>query len=107
MLQSYQFFEGHPPDVQREWKNYVERKDKQIEDALKKAVKQSLQDLCRALNGDSKTEPSPMFKINAVLQESKMDFKPTLSQLKDMLSNVCKDMTATLNVIPRLWDHFQ
>ncbi|CAJ1396632.1 unnamed protein product [Effrenium voratum] len=105
MLSSYTFFESHPPDIQREWKSYIDKVDKRIEEALKKAVKASLQDLCKALNGDTKTEPSPLFKIQAVLDEVKMDFKPPMSQLKDLLQMVCRDMTMTLSVVPRLAEH--
>jgi dynein heavy chain len=105
MLQSYQFFESHPNDIQSQWKQYVEKVDKRIEEALKKTVKQSLQDLCRALNGDTKTEPSPLFKINAILDDTKMDFKPAMNQLKDLLQHVCRDMTMTLQVVPRLGEH--
>merc|ERR1711972_887330 len=105
MLNTYQFFENHPPDIQREWKTYVDKIDKKIEEALKKAVKTSLQDLCKALNGDNKTEPSPLFRISGVLEDIKMDFKPPMNQLKDLLQLVCRDMTMTLTVIPRLDEH--
>mmetsp|Transcript_64893 Transcript_64893/g.119431 ORF Transcript_64893/g.119431 Transcript_64893/m.119431 type:complete len:4522 (+) Transcript_64893:77-13642(+) len=105
MLNTYTFFEHHPADVQREWKAYVEKIDKRIEEALKKCVKTSLQELCRALNGDNKTEPSPLFRISAVLDDIKMDFKPPMNQLKDLLQLVCRDMTMTLTVIPRLGEH--
>ncbi|CAE8674019.1 unnamed protein product, partial [Polarella glacialis] len=106
MLNSYQFFEQHPADIQREWKTYVDKVDKRVEEALKKAVKTSLQDLCKALNGvDTKTEPSPLFRIQAVLDDIKMDFKPPMHQLKDLLQMVCRDMTMTLAVVPRLAAH--
>jgi dynein heavy chain len=105
MLTAYQFFESHPQDIQREWRAYVDKVDKKIEEVLKKAVKTSLQDLCRALNGDSKTEPSPLFKISAVLEDIKMDFKPAMNVLKDLLQMVCRDMTMTLQVVPRLGEH--
>merc|ERR1712139_571695 len=105
MLHTYHFFEHHPADIQREWKAYVEKIDKKIEEALKKCVKTSLQELCRALNGDTKTEPSPLFRISGVLEDVKMDFKPPMNQLKDLLQLVCRDMTMTLIVIPRLDEH--
>merc|ERR1712190_313706 len=92
-------------EIQREWKTYVEKVDKRIEEALKKAVKTSLQELCKALNGDNKTEPAPLFRIQAVLDEIKMDFKPPMHQLKDLLQMVCRDMTMTLTVVPRLQEH--
>merc|ERR1712222_300142 len=80
MLNTYQNFELHPPEIQREWKSYVEKVDKRIEEALKKAVKTSLQDLCKALNGEKNTEPTPLFRIEAVLDDVKMDFKPPMHQ---------------------------
>merc|ERR1712232_722825 len=107
MLSSYSFFESHPNDIQREWKQYVDKVDKRIEEALKKCVKTSLQDLCRALNGDNKTEPAPLFRINAILDDVKMDFKPPMNKLKDLLQMVCRDMTMTLSVVPRLGEHLQ
>ena len=61
-----------------------------FKDALKKAVKTSLQDLCRALNGDAKTEPTPLFKVDTVLEGTRMDFKPTMNNLKDLLQTVCR-----------------
>mmetsp|Transcript_14483 Transcript_14483/g.50911 ORF Transcript_14483/g.50911 Transcript_14483/m.50911 type:complete len:4419 (-) Transcript_14483:356-13612(-) len=106
LLNTYKFFESHPGDIQKEWKLYVEKVDKRVEDALKKAVKSSLQELCKALNGDNKTEPSPLFRIQAVLDDIKMDFNPPTGQLKDLLQQVCRDMTMTLTVVPRIWEHF-
>ncbi|CAK9054035.1 Dynein axonemal heavy chain 2 (Axonemal beta dynein heavy chain 2) (Ciliary dynein heavy chain 2) [Durusdinium trenchii] len=38
-------------------------------------------------------------------KESKMDFKPPMAQLKDLLQMVCRDMTMTLSVVPRLAEH--
>merc|ERR1711897_89229 len=96
MMSSNSFFETHPHDIQREWRAYVDKIDKRIEESLKKCVKTSLQELCRALNGDSKTEPSPLFRISGVLEDVKMDFKPPMNQLKDLLQLVCRDMTMTL-----------
>ena len=86
LLKTHQMFESHPPEIQKEWRNFVENRiDQRLEDGLKRAVKQSLMELCRTLNGDAKTEPSPLFKVNAVLDQSKMDFKPTMNQLKELL----------------------
>ncbi|EPT24441.1 dynein-1-alpha heavy chain, flagellar inner arm I1 complex, putative, partial [Toxoplasma gondii ME49] len=41
---SQRLFEDHPPEIQREWKMYVEKVDKRVGDALKKAVRTSLQE---------------------------------------------------------------
>jgi dynein heavy chain len=101
LLSSYQYFESQGADIQREWRHYVEKVDRRVEDALKRAVKTSLQELCRALNGDTKAEAVPLFRISAVLEGSKMDFLPTTGALKDLLQVVCRDMTMTLTAVPR------
>lgn len=105
LLNTYSYFESHPPEIQREWKNFVTKIDLKLEEALKACVKRSLQDLTRTLNGDSKSEPSPLFKVQAVLDSAKMDFKPTMNVLKDLLQTVCRDTTMTLLEVPRLWEH--
>ncbi|CEL98551.1 unnamed protein product [Vitrella brassicaformis CCMP3155] len=111
MLATYQFFETHPQEIQREWKQYVDKMDKKVEEALKKAVKSSLQDLSKALNSSDgkrgEMDIAPLFKVHAVLKGTKMDFRPTMSQLKDMLQLICREMTMTLTVVPRLSEHLR
>ncbi|CAD7941177.1 unnamed protein product [Amoebophrya sp. A25] len=105
MLATYVFFESHPPDIQQQWRIFVDKIDRLLEDALKKATKTSLQDLSRTLNGDSKSEPLALFRVHAILDAWKMDFNPTMNQLKELLQTVCRDTTMTLQEVPRLWDH--
>jgi len=38
-----------------------------VEEAFRLNVKWSLQALSRAINGDGKTSPNPLFKVNVVL----------------------------------------
>ena len=40
-----------------------------------------------------------------MLDGSKMDFKPTLTQMKELLQTVCRDTTLTLKEVPKLWEH--
>ncbi|CBZ54592.1 GF18580, related [Neospora caninum Liverpool] len=109
---SQRLFEDHPPEIQREWKLYVEKVDKRVGDALKKAVRTSLQELSRVLNPvdgkNSTVDVAPLFKVNAVLDShNRMDFKPTMADLKELLQVVCKDLCFTLHVVPRLWEYLQ
>eukprot|EP00919_Chromeraceae_sp_WS-2016_P005632 GHVR01013171.1.p1 GENE.GHVR01013171.1~~GHVR01013171.1.p1 ORF type:complete len:2258 (+),score=491.25 GHVR01013171.1:121-6894(+) len=111
LLANAEYFRDPKIDVQREWKLYVEKQiEKKLEEALKKAVKASLQELSRAFNpSDSKrgreAEIAPLFKVEAVLIGVRMDFNPTMTELKDTIQLVCKEMTYTLTVVPRLYDH--
>ena len=47
--------------------NYTLKMDQMIEEALRLNVKWSMQELNRAINGDGKTTPNPLFKIMAIL----------------------------------------
>lgn len=41
--------------------------DKMVEEALRLNVKWSMQEINRAINGDGKTTPNPLFKVMVVL----------------------------------------
>ncbi|KAF4745840.1 hypothetical protein FOZ62_021535, partial [Perkinsus olseni] len=99
--------QAHPAEVQTEWRRYVDSIDQRILEALKRSMKNSLRDLSRALNGDTKTEVKPLFKLFAMLEGHHMDFNPTMNELKELLQNVCRDMTTTLTVMVRLPRHFR
>ena len=47
----------------------MEQMDHMVEEALRLNVKWSLQDLSRAINGDGKTMPNPLFKVQVVLTD--------------------------------------
>ena len=113
---SYRLFAGQGAEVQREWRGYVNKTDKRIEEALKRAMKSSLQELARALKASSASsgqageaeagggsgEVYPLFKVQAVLEGIRMDFRPSINQVKDLLQSVCRDMTLVLTNFERL-----
>jgi len=106
MQSSYEFFLDHPPEVQKEWAKYVKKIDQKVEDALRTTVKRSLQELSRAINGDNKTEPHALFKVNMVLDDSKgkVEFRPSMSDLSSMIKSMSRQSITTIQVVPRLVD---
>ena len=88
MLQTYDAFRDGGDEVQREWSSFVEQVDKHVEDALRQTVKRSLQELSRSINGDAKTEVQPLFQIHVTLQGSKVEFKPSISELTQTVNSV-------------------
>ena len=51
-------------DVQREWRLFVEKVEKDIDDALRQTVKRSLQEISKAIVGDTKTgDPGQLFQV--------------------------------------------
>ena len=56
------------PQIQQQWLLYTIRLDHMMEDALRLNVKWSLLELSKAINGDGKTTPNPLFRVLVILQ---------------------------------------
>ena len=51
--------------------------DRMVEEAFRLNVKWSLQELSRAINGDGKNSPNPLFRVKVVLEGDKVGEVPT------------------------------
>jgi len=98
----YENFKDGSGQVKSEWRAMVAQIDKDIEQALRYCVKKSLQELSKAINGDAKTEPQTLFKINIVLDNSRVDYRPTMINLTHAVNIVAKELISSVMVIPRL-----
>lgn len=58
------------PQVQQHWMNYTIKMNRMMEEALRLNVKWSLMELSRAISGDGKTGPSPLFRVKVILQDN-------------------------------------
>ena len=54
------------------WHRYTEKMDRMVEEAFRLNVKWSLQELSKAINGDGKAAPNPLFKVRVILTENKV-----------------------------------
>ncbi|ORZ33974.1 dynein heavy chain and region D6 of dynein motor-domain-containing protein [Catenaria anguillulae PL171] len=109
-------FKQDGKDVHVQWTKFVARIDGSIEDALRMAVKRSLQEVSKAINGDSKgaadtgpagaggprSEVQPLFKVNVVLDNNRMEFSPALARLESAVNAAAKELVAVVSVVPRL-----
>jgi len=64
----------HCVQVQQQWFHYTEKVDRMVEEAFRLNVKWSLQELARAINGDGKSGPSPLFKVQVILENDQVCF---------------------------------
>ena len=78
--------------------------DKMVEEALRLNVKWSLQELSRAINGDGKSSPNPLFRVKVILKEKDVEFSPSLEKLSSIVEITAKDLTKCLAVFNRLPD---
>ncbi|EGF78014.1 hypothetical protein BATDEDRAFT_91203 [Batrachochytrium dendrobatidis JAM81] len=105
--QAYEVFRNDGKDVYSHWIRYIESIDTKLEDALRSAVRRSLLEISKAINGEGKNrdggcEVHPLFKVNVILDTQKVDFSPTLQRLEDTVNRFAQDMISTVKVIPRL-----
>eukprot|EP00935_MAST-01C_sp_MAST-1C-sp1_P000961 g961.t1 len=89
-------------EVQREWRAFIGQIDRKTEQCLRQTVKKSLQELSRAINGDNKTDPQTLFRIAVVLEGNRVEFRPSMINLTQVVNVVSKDLITTIEVVPRL-----
>lgn len=56
--------------VQNHFETYAKKVDQIVEEALRSNIKQCMTQLCRAVSGDNKTSPSPLFKVLLTLRQA-------------------------------------
>jgi dynein heavy chain len=95
-------FRDGSSEVQREWRELVRGVDREVETALRHTVKRSLQELSRAINGDAKSDPQTLFGVKIVLENSRIDYKPTMINLTHVVNIVAKELISTVAAVPRL-----
>jgi dynein heavy chain len=100
----YRNFADGPPEVLREWKSQINHIDKSVEHALKHCIKRSLNELSKAINGDSRTDPQTLFTTKVILDQSRiaLAYKPSIVNLTHSVNLVAKDLIGTILVIPRV-----
>ncbi|KAJ3206517.1 Dynein heavy chain 2, axonemal [Entophlyctis luteolus] len=103
----FEVFKNDGREVFNHWIKFVEKVDGLVEEALRSAVKRSLQEITKAINGEGKNrdgggEVHPLFKVNVVLETQKVDFNPTLQTLEESVNKIAHEMIACIDVVPRL-----
>ena len=104
LAEMYHNFKDGSAEVQREWRDLVKEVDREVELALRHTIKRSLQELSRSINGDAKTEPQTLFGVKIVLENGRVDYRPTMINLTHVVNIVAKELISTVAVVPRLRD---
>eukprot|EP00064_Thunnus_orientalis_P006207 superscaffoldBa00000637_g6223 len=107
MTRIHNTFSDDGPEVHEHWVTYTEKVDHMVEEALRSNIKRSMQKLSRAINGDSKTSPSPLFKVVVALRQAapqttpKAEFSPTLGKLAQIV-NIMPQLINTISEFKRM-----
>ncbi|KAM9836557.1 LOW QUALITY PROTEIN: dynein axonemal heavy chain 2 [Aulostomus maculatus] len=107
MRRIHNTFSNDGPEVQEHWVTYTEKVDHMVQEALRSNIKWSLQKLSRAINGDSKTPLSPLFRVLVTLHQAdpettpKVEFSPLLGKLAQIV-NILPQLINTISDFKRL-----
>jgi dynein heavy chain len=110
-------------EVQGHWSRLMERMHRMLEEAFRLNIKNSLLELSKAVNGDGKSVPNPLFKVKVILEsyEEKMstqysssdtahspivryrvNFSPSLDQLAHLVNSIGQiHLTNAISMIAR------
>lgn len=72
MRGTYTVFQSDGSEVQQHWHSYTHKMDRMVEEAFRLNVKYSLQELSKAVNGDGKSAPNPLFRVKVILEGDKV-----------------------------------
>ncbi len=100
------FRKDESTEVQAQWSRLTERMHKMLEEAFRLNTKNSLLELSKAINGDGKSAPNPLFKVRVILESYeetvpshgsdvvstitrfRVNFGPTLDQLAHLVNSI-------------------
>ncbi|XP_058531818.1 dynein axonemal heavy chain 2 isoform X3 [Ochotona princeps] len=108
LTNSYEVFKNDGPEIQHQWMLYTVRLNHMMEDALRLNVKWSLLELSKAINGDGKTTPNPLFRVLVILQNdvqggvAQVEFSPTLQTLANVVNDIGNQLFSTISVFRHL-----
>ncbi|CAM5129622.1 unnamed protein product [Natator depressus] len=108
MRQTYEVFKHDSAEVQQYWMAYTIKMNRMMEEAFRLSVKWSLLELSKAINGDGKTTPNPLFRVKVILQDNypapsaQLEFSPSLAQLVNMVNNISSHLITSISVFHHL-----
>uniref|UniRef100_A0A667XC84 Dynein axonemal heavy chain 2 n=1 Tax=Myripristis murdjan TaxID=586833 RepID=A0A667XC84_9TELE len=103
MTRVHETFRNDGPEVQQYWVTYTEKIDRMVEEALRRNIKRSLQELSKAISADN-----PLFRVQVVLRQGSpqttVGFSPKLQKLADIVNNITPQLINTISAFKRLPD---
>lgn len=110
LKQTHEIFKKDDSDeVKSQWTKLIDKMYRMLEEAFRLNVKNSLTELSKAINGDGKSAPNPMFKVQLLLEsyeenipsqfgsndhhsnsvtKYRLNFGPTLDQIAHLVNSI-------------------
>lgn len=81
--------------VQHYWEIYTKKVDHLVQEALRSNIKNSMKKLSKAINGDNKTTPNPLFQVLVVLREPSPNVTPKVPPTRSCVSDLMTSSVGT------------
>ncbi|XP_037870398.1 dynein axonemal heavy chain 2 isoform X3 [Bombyx mori] len=102
----YEGFEPYIPQMAEYWVRYVRRFDRLLEDALRLAIKGTMQNIYKCVHGDGTMAPAPLIKMKLFLTGKDIVYVPTEQEIKDTFNSILEEIVHILSTVPRLFEKF-
>ncbi|XP_045494772.1 dynein axonemal heavy chain 2 [Colias croceus] len=102
----YEGFEAYIGQMAEHWVKYVRRFDRLMEDALRLAIKATMQNMYKCVHGDGTMAPSPLIKMQLYLSGKNIVYLPSRTEIVDSFTTVLEEIVHILSTVPRLFEKF-
>ncbi|XP_053613118.1 dynein axonemal heavy chain 2 isoform X1 [Plodia interpunctella] len=102
----YEGFEANISQMAEYWVKYVRRFDRLLEDALRLAMKATMQNMYKCVHGDGTMAPSPLIKMNLYLTDKEITHIPTSHEIRDTFTTILDEIVHIMSKVPRLFEKF-
>ncbi len=92
-------------DVKQQWSRLIDRMHRMLEEAFRLNVKNSLLELSKAVNGDGKSAPNPLFKVQVILESYEEHVPSQFGSIESHSTSVTKyrvNFAPTLEMLAHL-----
>lgn len=89
-------------EVKREWNKLIDKMHRMLEEAFRLNVKNSLLELSKAVNGDGKSAPNPLFKVQVLLESYEENVPSQLGESSSMITKYRVNFGPTLDQLAHL-----
>ncbi|RVE54736.1 hypothetical protein evm_000503 [Chilo suppressalis] len=102
----YEGFEAYITQMAEYWIKYVRRYDRLLEDAVRLAIKATMQNMYKCVHGDGTMAPSPLIKMKLYLTDKDIIYLPDKNEIEDTFTTFFEEIIHIMSTVPRIFEKF-
>nr|XP_012223058.1 PREDICTED: dynein heavy chain 2, axonemal-like [Linepithema humile] len=107
IMEIYEGFRHVMEESHEEWRDYLMKIDRIIEEAIRLCLKSSLTIMFEALHGTGMTGPSPLLLVQADIIDNKITLMPSLLEIAIVIGNISNILLEPLKDVSQLVKKFK